>query len=140
MPFIVMAIISLCVAAGVGHPRKPLSYSLSLSPKDVAFSVAKIKHYECIALFFFLALLGVGARRAGVAFWISMAMGLAYELAETTAMGHTARLADLIPDFLAALASWAVCLLARRAAKSWRRSREGAKARVARRPEKGRAS
>ena len=117
MPFTVMAVISFCVAAGVGHPRKPMSYDLSLSSESVAFSLAKVKHYECIALFFFLALLGVGPRRAGVAFWISMAMGLGYELAEMTALGHTCRLADLIPDLLAALASLAVCLLARRGAK-----------------------
>lgn len=124
MPFTIMVIISLCVAAGVGRPRKPFSFNLSLSWEEVAFSAAKVKHYECIALFFFLVVLAVGTRRARVPFWISMALGLGYEIAESTAMGHTARVADLIPDTLSALGCLAVLLLFRRMAKAWRRSQE----------------
>ncbi len=103
LPFCVMAAISLWVAAGVGQPRKPFAVDLSLTRDSLAYSIVKVKHYESTALFFVLGLLAVGVRKAWIAFWLAVGMGVAWELAESTGVRHTARLADFAPDLLGAL-------------------------------------
>ncbi len=101
-----MAAISLWVAAGGAQPRKPFAVDLSLTRESLAYSIVKVRHYESTALFFVLGLVAVGLRKPWAAFWLTVAMGVAWELAESTGVRHTARLADLAPDLLAA----AVCV------------------------------
>ena len=115
IPFGVMAVISLWVAAGLPHARKPFSVDLSVSPEALALSVAKLKHHESTAMFFALAVLAVGVRKPWVPFWLSLALGAAWELAESTARRHTARLADLAPDLLAAVGCVGMLFLLRSA-------------------------
>jgi hypothetical protein len=113
LPFVLMAGISLWVAAGLPHVRRPFRVDLSLSPEALAFSVAKVKHYQSTVLFFILATVAVGVRRTWTSFWLVMALGVAWELAEATALRHTARVADLVPDLLAAVLCVAVLAVAR---------------------------
>ena len=66
-------------------------------------------------LFFVLAVVAVGVRKPWVPFWLSLALGAAWELAESTARRHTARLADLAPDLLAAMGCVGMLFLLRSA-------------------------
>ncbi len=113
LPFSVLSFVSLCVAAGVSRGRKPFEFELTLSVHTLADAITKVLHWEATALVFGLACLAVGSRRMFLAFALTMAVCLAWELAEATAVGHTARLADLAPDLLAAFASLLVLSVAR---------------------------
>ena len=96
------------------NPRKPFVVNLDLSAAALAESIAKTRHYEATALFFVLGVVAVGPRKASVPFWLAMALGLAWELAEATGLRHTARVADLLPDLVAAAACVLALILGRR--------------------------
>lgn len=108
LPFAVMATVSLWVAAGFPHARKPFVVNVDLSAGTLVESMAKTAHYEATAIFFVLGVVAVGPRRASIPFWLAMGLGVAWELAEATAARHTARVADLLPDVIAA----AACVIA----------------------------
>lgn len=112
-PFAVFAALTLWVAAGLPHGRKPFAVDLSLSASTLAESLSKVPHYRTTAVLFLCAAIAVGWRRPLAALLLTMLVGAGWELAESTAIGHTARLADLAPDLLAALGCLAVLLLAR---------------------------
>jgi hypothetical protein len=119
LPFVTMAIVSLWVAAGVPGPRRPFSVDLGITTDALAHSLGKLKHYESTSLFFLLGVVAVGWRRAAVPFLLAMGMGVAWELAEATALRHTARLADLAPDLAGAVGCVALCVLCRSLARRW---------------------
>jgi hypothetical protein len=114
VPFVAGAGTSLWVAAGLPHGRKPFEVDLMLSRESLALSMGKVPHYLSIALLFGLACVATGLRRPALAFGLTMLVGLGWELAESTAIGHTARAADLAPDLVAALACLLVLLVVRR--------------------------
>lgn len=109
-----MSIVSLWVAAGLPNPRKPFVVHVDLSSGALVESIAKTKHYAATALFFFLSVLAVGPRRAGISFWLAMGLGVAWELAEATGPRHNARVADLLPDLIAAAACVIAMVIGRR--------------------------
>ena len=65
--------------------------------------MTKVPHLQSIAILFLLAVIALGVRRLGAAFAITMSIGVAWEIAEATVVGHHARLSDLAPDLVAAL-------------------------------------
>jgi hypothetical protein len=113
VPFVAGTGTSLWVAAGLPHGRKPFEVDLTLSRESLAMSMGKVPHYLSIALLFGLACVAMGLRRPALAFGLTMLVGLGWELAESTAIGHTARVADLAPDLVAALACLFVLLVVR---------------------------
>jgi len=114
VPFAAGTATSLWVAAGLPHGRKPFEIDLTLSRESLALSMGKVPHYLSIALLFGLACVAAGLRRPALAFGLTMLVGLGWELAESSAIGHTARAADLAPDLAAALACLLVLLIVRR--------------------------
>jgi len=113
LPFICVTLLSLGVAAGIGRERKPFTFNFSLATNDILKSLTKIAHFESTALILVLAILAVGLRRLRIAFVLTMLVCLGWELAEATAVGHTARLADLAPDLVAAVVGVMIFVLAR---------------------------
>ena len=103
LPFIALSLLSFCVAAGIGGERKPFAFNFSLTTGDVFKSMGKAAHFESTALIMIFAILAVGHRRLRAAFVLTMLVCIGWELFETTAAGHTARLADLLPDLVSAL-------------------------------------
>ena len=91
MPFVALTGVSFWVASGLPGPRAPFHVDWSLSWASLQVSLGKAKHYESIALHFGLALVAVGLRRSILAFWLTMIVGLGWEVAESTAVGHHAR-------------------------------------------------
>jgi hypothetical protein len=126
LPFIALTGLGLWVAAGLPHGRKPFEMDLSLSGAAILLSLGKWTHYKSIALHFALAVVGAGTQRVRLAFVLTLLAGVGWELAETTAIRHHARLADLAPDLAAALACVAILMVLRAGTtrwQSWRASR-----------------
>jgi hypothetical protein len=128
LPFASLTAVGLWVAAGLPHSRKPFEVDLSLSSAAILESLGKWAHYKSTALHFVLAVVGAGVRRAGLAFWLTILVGVGWEVAETTAVRHHARLANLAPDLAAALTCLAFLLVLRAGAVRWQVWRTGHKA------------
>jgi hypothetical protein len=95
------------------QPRKPFDFDWSINLASLELSLGKVKHYQSMALHFALAWMAVGMGSAPRAFWLTMVVGIGWEIAESTAIGHHARLADLLPDTLAAVVCLGLALSAR---------------------------
>lgn len=113
LPFLLVAGLSLWVAGGLPGARKAFELDLGMSFGSLMESLGKIPHYKSTALLFVLATLAVGRRRLLGAFLLTLCVGVGWELAEATAIRHHARVADLAPDLVAALACVAVASLLR---------------------------
>jgi len=113
IPLLLLALVSLVVAAGVSAERRPFYCDMNLSSWALLSSLHKVEHYKATALVFSMAWLAVGNRRLRMAFVLTMLLGVAWEMAEATALGHTSRLSDLAPDFVAAFTSLLIAVLIR---------------------------
>lgn len=102
-PFAVVGSLSLIAAARAPQGRKPFQMDLTISIDDLARSMTKVPHLRSIAVLFLLAVVAFGAHRLARAFWSTTLLGIGWELAQTTVVGHNARLADLAPNLTAAL-------------------------------------
>ena len=123
LPFIGLSLLSLCVAAGIGRERKPFAFNFSLATTDIIKSLGKVAHFESTALIMLFATIAVGHRRLPTALVLTMLVCIGWELAEATAAGHTARLADLLPDLVAGLGTMVVIVLTRSFMHQFRRFR-----------------
>ena len=114
IPLVTLAIISLWVAAGLSLQRRPFHFDYDVSSYALQSSLQKVEHFKATTLVFLLAWLAFGHRRLGSAFVLTMLVGLGWEIAESTAVGHTARLSDLAPDLVAAVSCLLVAIFVRR--------------------------
>ena len=114
IPLVTLAIISLFVAAGLSFQRRPFYFDFDLSSYALRSSLHKVEHFKATALIFLFAWLAFGNRRLSVAFLLTILVGLGWEIAEATAVGHTARLSDLAPDLVAAVSCLLVAMFVRR--------------------------
>lgn len=99
--------VSLWAAGKAPGGRHPFQIDFSLSADDLAVSMTKLPHWRSIAVLFLLAVIAIGVRRLPWAFVVTMLVGVGWEIAEATVVGHHARLADLAPN----LASGVACLV-----------------------------
>ena len=113
VPFACLAVLSLWVAGRSPLGRKPFQIDWSISASELAQVVTKVPHLIATAVFFLLATLAVGSNRLLLAFGLTMLVGVGWELAETTVVGHHARLIDLVPDLIGTLAALVIVVLAR---------------------------
>ncbi len=102
LPFIAIALISIAFAAWAPMGRKPFQFEWDVSTPALLFSVQKVPHIAACAMLALLALLAAGRSRLFLAFALAVLVGAIWELAQTTVVGHTARLADLAPDTVGA--------------------------------------
>ena len=107
-PFLAVSALSLWVAGRAPEGRKPFQFDVSLSGEDLARSMTKVPHLRSIAILFVLATLAVGSDRLLLALGLTMLVGFGWEIAETTVVGHNARLADLAPNLVAGIGSFAI--------------------------------
>ena len=123
VPFACLAVLSLWVAGRSPLGRKPFHIDWSISVSELAQVVTKTPHLISTAVLFLLATLAVGNRLL-LAFGLTMLVGVGWELAETTVVGHHARLIDLVPDLIGTLSALVFVVLARWVVQRIR-SREG---------------
>src|SRR3712207_4269564 len=88
LPFTVLAILSIWAAGRAPRGRKPFELDMALSAETLARAITKIPHLKYSAMFVLLALLGAGLRRWPTAWLLAVLVGLSWELAEATVVGH----------------------------------------------------
>ncbi len=103
LPFLAVALLSIAIAAWAPLGRKPFQFDWSLSAAALAFSLKKPPHILACAVLALLAFAAAGPRRVLLAFALAVFVGGCWELAQSTVVGHAARLADLAPDALGAM-------------------------------------
>ena len=113
VPFACLAALSLWVAGRSPLGRKPFQFDWTISGSELAQVVTKAPHLISTAAFFLLATLAVGTNRLLLAFGLTMLVGVGWELAETTVVGHHARLIDLAPDLIGTLIGLLFVIVAR---------------------------
>jgi VanZ family protein len=113
LPFLAASAYSTLSSAAAPDGRKPFVIDWSLSPAAIEFSITKQPHIGAAAILGLLAMIAVGRRRMPLALMMTMAIGAAWELGQSTVIGHTARLSDLLPDAVGALlgCAWGYCVL-----------------------------
>ena len=114
LPFPAFAVASIIWAARAPNGRKPPVTDWDLSPAAIATSVTKLPHVASMLFLFSLAVLAVGARRAGLAAALTFAVGIAWEAVQTTVVGHNSRAADMAPNLAAVVIGWLVTELGQR--------------------------
>lgn len=114
-PFTLAALISIGLSFVAPAGRKPFQFDWSLAWDAIEFSAFKEPHIGAAAIVALLAIFATGRRRPVLALLLSLLVGAGWELGQTTVIGHTARLSDLLPDALGALLGctwgWAVLWL-----------------------------
>jgi hypothetical protein len=119
-PFALAATISIGLSFTAPLGRKPFQVEWELSWAAIEFSVVKEPHIGAAAIVALLAIFATGRRRGWLALVLAVLVGAGWELGQTTVIGHTARLTDLLPDTLGAAFGcawgWAVMWLMERAA------------------------
>ncbi len=105
LPFALFACLGLYAASRAPRGRHPFAVDLGLTWADFAQALSKVQHIRAYAVLLLLAVVAFGVARLAAAFGTTMALGLACELLESTAIGHHARLADLAPNLVGGLIS-----------------------------------
>ena len=113
LPFIAAALYSVGMSAEAPLGRHPFHVDWSLGADALALSLIKLPHIGTAVLVALLAVWATGRRRWLLALVLTVAVGAGWELAQSTVIGHEARLADLLPDTLGALLGciWGGCAL-----------------------------
>jgi VanZ family protein len=109
LPFALVALFSLAMAAAAPDGRRPFEFDWELSAATLSFSLTKANHVAACAALAFLALLAAGRERWAQAMGLTLLVGIGWELAQGTVVGRGPRLSDLAPDALGAALG---CLLA----------------------------
>ena len=117
LPFTAIALLSIFMAGRAPHGRHPAAFDFGLTWPDVSRALTKVPHWRSIAVLFLLAVVAVTVWRLWAAFFLTMAVGVGWELAECTVVRHYAKLADLVPDALSAVATLLVVWLLGRLVK-----------------------
>ncbi|WP_064742991.1 hypothetical protein [Pseudonocardia spinosispora] len=119
-PFVVFAVGSIWAAGRAPQGRRSPRFDWTITTEIASHALSKIPHLKWAAVLFLLAVVAVGVSRAGLAALATFTVGLGWELAETTVIGHHAALIDLLPDLVAVLAGWLLVSGTRAAAQSAR--------------------
>ena len=120
LPFVFVALLSIYVAGSAPHGRKPFHVGWSVAPDDLAFAMTKAAHWKSIAVILLLAAIAFGVRRLYVPFAATMLVGVGWEIAEATVVGHYARVADLAPNIASGILTVAVLAAIRQLCRSRR--------------------
>lgn len=110
VPFFVLGPLSVWAAARAPQGRKAFTLDLDLSIEALSRAMTKAPHLKYSAILCGLALLALGLRRWWQALLLTVLVALGWEIAQTTVIGHHARLADLAPGIVGASAAVAVVL------------------------------
>lgn len=104
LPFIVAAGFSIAVSALAPEGRHGFHIDWNIDLASIEFSVVKAPHIGATVMLAMLGVLATGRRAWIRAFALTVLVGAAWELGQSTVIGHQARLSDLAPDALGALA------------------------------------
>ncbi|RQP24286.1 VanZ family protein [Piscinibacter terrae] len=103
LPFAFASLFSIVMSAMAPDGRRAFQIDWSLTMDALEFSIGKAPHISACAVLGLLGMMAAGMRRWHVALALTVATGAAWELCQTTVIGHYARLSDLAPDTLGGL-------------------------------------
>ena len=108
-PFWIASIRSIFVAVQAPRGRRPFQIHFNLFwREDLMTSMTKVAHLRSIAILFLLAVLAFGVHRLLVAFAVTELVGVGWEIAEATVIGHRGAVSDLAPNLVAGAVALAV--------------------------------
>lgn len=108
LPFWMLAFATVLIAYHAPYGRKPFEFDTRLSWEAIEFSLYKPLHILACAALMVLGVLAYKWKRWWLAALLTMLVGLSWEVAQTTVIGHYARLADLAPNFLGVVLGWLI--------------------------------
>lgn len=124
VPFLGFAAASIWWAARAPEGRKPFTIAFDFSLDALLLALTKWPHMASMAFLYLLALIATGLQRSVLAAALVFGVGVAWELAQSTVIGHNARAADLLPNAAALIA----CVLVTWVGRMLHRSTTGARA------------
>lgn len=108
LPFWMLALASILIATHAPYGRKPYEFNWDISWDSIVFSAIKPLHILGCAALMVLGVLAYKWKRWWLAAALTMTIGFTWELAQTTVVGHYARIADLVPDFIGVVLGWLI--------------------------------
>ncbi len=102
-PFWIASLLSFFVAAQAPRGRHPFHIHVAFDRQDLMHSLTKVAHLRSISILFLLAVLAFGTNRLLLAFAATELVGVGWEIAEATVIGHRGALSDLAPNLVAGL-------------------------------------
>jgi len=113
VPFVLAGLISVAMSFDAPQGRKPFAFDLDVSWANLEFSLFKEPHIGAAAFVGMLAIVAVRRGRWWLALLLTVLVGLGWEVGQTTVIGHSARLADLLPDAIGAAlgVAWGAVML-----------------------------
>ncbi|WP_148203894.1 hypothetical protein [Nitrobacter winogradskyi] len=124
VPFLAFGAASIWWAARAPHGRKPFAIACDFSLDALLLALTKWPHMASMAFLYLLALIATGLQRSVLAATLVFGVGVGWELAQSTVIGHNARIADLLPN----AAALTVCVLVTRIGQMLHRRMAGARA------------
>lgn len=124
IPFLAFGAASVWLAARAPNGRKPFTIAFDFSLDALLLALTKWPHMASMAFLYLLALIAAGLQRSILAATLVFGVGVGWELAQSTVIGHNARIADLLPN----AAALTVCVLVTRIGQMLHRRMAGARA------------
>jgi hypothetical protein len=122
VPFLAFGTASIWWAARAPQGRKPFTMAFDFSSDALLLALTKWPHMTSMAFLYLLALIATGLQRSVLAAVLVFGVGVGWELAQSTVIGHNARIADLLPNAAAltacVLVTWISQMLYRRTASA----------------------
>ena len=100
LPFWLLAALTLMIAYRAPYGRRPPEFDFDMGWDAMVWAAQKPLHIIACALLMVLGVLAYKWQRWWLAALLTMLIGLGWEIAQTTVVGHNPRLADLVPDFI----------------------------------------
>jgi VanZ family protein len=108
LPFWLLAALTLMIAYRAPYGRRPPEFDFDMSWDAIVWALQKPLHIAACALLMVFGVLAYKWERWWLAAVLTMLVGLGWEIAQTTVVGHNPRLADLAPDFLGVVLGWLI--------------------------------
>jgi VanZ family protein len=125
LPFAFASLFSIVMSAMAPDGRRSFVIDWSLTMDALEFSIVKAPHISACAVLGLLGVMASGRRRWHVALSLTVATGAAWELCQTTVIGHYARLSDLAaPDTLGGLLGCMLGAAVLWTIEDWKRERD----------------
>lgn len=108
LPFWMLAFATILVAYHAPYGRRPMEFDFDMSWGAILWAAQKPLHILACAILMVLGVMAYQWKRWWLAALLTMLVGLSWEIAQSTVIGHNPRLADLVPDFLGVILGWLI--------------------------------
>jgi hypothetical protein len=108
LPFWLLAALTLIIAYRAPYGRRPPEFDFDMSLAAIVWAIQKPLHIAACALLMVLGVIAYRWKRWWLAALLTMLVGLGWEIAQTTVVGHNPRLADLAPNFIGVVLGWLI--------------------------------